>query len=249
LRFKNPREKLVFRMQAQDTSTFFFFKLWPWVEANLKRIGIGIGIAAAIVLLISFYIWKQDQKEIAAGQELTQLLVSTPPNFNTAQLADSYLQIANGYPDTHAAQRALLQSAATLFAAGRYADAQAQFEEFLNAHPESQFSGRAALGVAASLEARNETNLAVDAYQRVMNGFADPMAADSAKLALARIYESQGKMSDALNFYQDVAQANQNNSIGAEAGSALHAMELQTNAPAASTTTSPATTTLFNLGH
>jgi TolA-binding protein len=232
-------------MQAQDTSTFFFFKLWPWVEANLKRIGISAGIAAAVAFLISFYFWQQDQKEIAAGRALTQLIVSTPPNINASQLADSYLQIANGHPGTRAEQRALLQSATALFAAGRYADAQTQFGKFLDAHPDSQFSSQAALGVAASLEAQGKTDLAVGAYQKVINGFADPMAADSAKFALARIDESQDKVSDALNFYEDVAHANPNNSLGSEA--ALRAMELKAKLAPASSATAPSNS--FNLSH
>jgi TolA-binding protein len=224
-------------MQARDTSTFIFSELWPWVETNLKRIGIGIGIAAAVAFLISFYFWRQGQNEIAAGRALTQLIVSIPPDINASQLAGLYLEIANGHPGTHAAQRALLQSATTLFAAGRYADAQTQFRQFLDAHPDGQFSSQAALGMAACLEGQGKTELAAAAYQKVINGFDDPMAADSAKFALAQIDESQGKMSDALNFYEDVAHANPNNSLGSEA--AWRAMELKAELPPASSATAP----------
>src|ERR1700691_5166773 len=143
-------------MQAQEASTFVFFKLWPWVEANIKRIGIGIGIAAVAAVLISFYFWQQNQKEIAAGQALTQLIVATPPNVSASELADSYLQIANTYGGTLAAQRAVLRGAAGSFAAGQYAEAQTEFQKFLDAHPDSQFSSQAALGVAASLEAQGK---------------------------------------------------------------------------------------------
>jgi len=232
-------------MQAQDTSTFFFFKLWPWVEANLKRIGIGAGIAVAAAFLISFYFWQQDQKEIAAGRAFTQLIVSTPPDTSASQLADLYLQIANEYPGTRAAQRALLQGATVLFAAGRYADAQTEFQKSLDAHPDGQFSGQAALGVAASLEAQGKTDLAARAYQGVINGFDDPMAADRAKFALARIYESQGKVSDALNFYEDVASVNPNNSLGSEANARV--MKLKAKLPPASSATAPSD--LFNVSH
>jgi tetratricopeptide (TPR) repeat protein len=232
-------------MQAQEASTFVFFKLWPWVEANIKRIGISIGIAAVAAVLVSFYFWQQNQKEIAAGQALTQLIVATPPNVSASELADSYLQIANTYADTLAGQRALLRGAAELFAASQYAEAQTEFQKFLDARPDSQFSSQAALGVAASLEAQGKTDLAVGAYQKVINGFADPLAADSAKFALARLYESQGKMSDARNFYEEVARANPNNSIGSEA--ALRAMELKTKQSSTSSSTVPSTS--FNLSH
>ncbi|HEY3932473.1 MAG TPA: tetratricopeptide repeat protein [Verrucomicrobiae bacterium] len=232
-------------MQAQEASTFIFFKLWPWVEANIKRIGISIGIAAVVAVLVSFYFWQQNQKEIAAGQALTQLIVATPPNVSASELADSYLQIANTHGDTRAAQRALLRGATELFAAGRYAEAQTEFQKFLDAHPDSQFSGQAALGVAASLEAQGKMDLAADAYQKVVNGFTDPLAADNAKFALGRIYEAQGKTSDARNFYEEVARANPNNSLGSEA--ALRAMELKTKLSSTSSSAVPSTS--FNLSH
>ena len=94
-------------MQAQEASTFFFFKLWPWIEANIKRIAIGVSFAAAAAFLVSLYFWEQNQKEIAAGQALTQLIVATLPNVSASEVSDSYLQIANEYPGTLAAQRAL----------------------------------------------------------------------------------------------------------------------------------------------
>jgi TolA-binding protein len=232
-------------MQAQEASTFIFLKLWPWVEANIKRIGIGIGVAAVAAFVISFYFWQQNQKEIAAGQALTQLIVSTPPNVSASELADSYLQIANTHGGTLAAQRALLRGAAELFAASRYAEAQTEFQKFLDAHPDSQFSSQAALGVAASLEAQDKMDVAAGAYQKVINGFNDPLAADNAKFALGRIYEAQGKTSDARNFYEEVARANPNNSLGSEA--ALRAMELKTKQSSTSSSAVPSTS--FNLSH
>jgi TolA-binding protein len=235
-------------MQAQEASTFFFFKLWPWIEANIKRIAIGVSFAAAAAFLVSLYFWEQNQKEIAAGQALTQLIVATLPNVSASEVSDSYLQIANEYPGTLAAQRALLQSATELFAASRYADAQTGFQKFLDAHPDSQFSSQATLGVAASLEAQGKTDLAAGAYQRVINGLSDSLAANNAKFALARIYESQGKISDACNFYEEVARANPNNSLGSEA--ALRAMELKTKLPSTfNSLSSIIPSTSFNLSH
>jgi TolA-binding protein len=138
----------------------------------------------------------------------------------------------------------LLQGAAALFAAGRYADAQAQFKNFLDAHPDGAFSDQAALGVAASLDAQGKGDQAVGAYQRVLNGSSDAMAVSIAKLATARIYESEGKLKEALAFYEDVARANPNSSLGSEA--AVRAMELQTKSQPAPASTAPAAS--FNLG-
>jgi len=224
-------------IQPQDTTMAYLYKLWPWVEANKNRL-IGAGIIAVIAgFIISFYFWRQNQNEIAAGEALTEAAISTPPNANASQLADSYSKIVADFPGTRAGERAAVQSAAVLFEAGKYAEALAQFQQFVKIHPDSVFSPQAALGVAASLDAQGKTDLASSAYERVISRFSDPNAASTAKFALAQIGERQGKLAAAENFYEEVARSNPNSSLGSEA--AMRAMELKTKLPPASTPSAP----------
>ena len=210
-------------MQAQDATTVYLLKLWPWVEANKNRLIGGAVIVVVAVFLIWFIAWQREEKETAAGQALTQLAV-TPDG----QTADDYLKIATEYPDTMAGQRALLQAAAALFVEGKYTDARTQFQKYLDAHPDNEFSGQASLGVAASFDAQGKTGLAADAYQRIVNSASDPAVINAAKFALARIDDAQGHYNEALMYYEDVARSNPNGSLGAEAG--LRLMELQSRA-------------------
>ena len=224
-------------MQPQETTTAYFLKLWPWIEANKNRLIFGAVIAVIAGFLIAFHLWRQNQKELAAGQALTEAVVSTPPNANASQLAGSYSKIATDFPGTRAGERAAAQSAAVLFEAGRYTEALAEFQQFLRAHPDSVFSPQAALGVAASLDAQGKTDLAASAYQRVISRFPDPNAVSAAKFALAQIGERQGKLAAAENLYEEVARSNPNGSLGSEA--AMRAMELKTKLPPASTPSAP----------
>ncbi|MGA2853292.1 MAG: tetratricopeptide repeat protein [Verrucomicrobiota bacterium] len=212
-------------MQVQDTTTLFFLKWWPWVEANKNRLIAGGAIAAAAVFVIWFMVCQRESNEIAAGRALTQVTISS-----RGPLADAYLNVARQHPGTVAGQRALLQGAAALFDAGKFPDAQTQFQKFLDAHPVSEFSGQAALGVAASMDAQGKTDQAVGAYQRVINSSSDATVVSAAKFGLARIEESQGKFNDAIVLYQDVARANPNGSLGSEA--AMRSMELRSKLPA-----------------
>ena len=220
-------------MQVQDTTTLFFLKWWPWVEANKNRLIAGAAIAVIAVFLIWCMVCQRESKEIAAGQALTQAALSS-----SGPLADAYLKIAGQHSGTVAGQRALLQGAAALFDAGKFPDAQTQFQKFLDAHPVSEFSGQAALGVAASLDAQGKTDLAAGAYQRVINSASDATVASAAKFGLARIEESQGRLNDALALYQDVARANPNGSLGSEA--AMRLMELRSKLPAPTPAATPA---------
>jgi predicted negative regulator of RcsB-dependent stress response len=222
-------------MQAQDSTTLFLFKLWPWVEANKNRLIGGAAIAVVGIFIIWFLVSQREAKEIAAGQALTQAVLSSD-----RLSADPYLKIAEQYPGTMAGQRALMQGAAALFDAGKFTDAQAQFQKYLDANSAGEFSGEAMLGVASSLDAQGKTDLAVGAYQKVISNASDAVVVSAAKFALARIEESQGRFNDAMVLYQDVASAEPGGSLGSEA--AMHLMELrskQTVAAPAATQAAP----------
>jgi len=232
-------------MEIQDAPATYLFKLWPWFEANRIRIIWGGGVIVVAAVLISFYSWQRGQNEISAGKALTQMMSSIPRNATASQQADLYLKITTDYQGTSAGQRALLQGAAMLFAAGRYADAQAQFQKFLDVHPDSFFAAQAALGVATSLDAQGKTDLAAGVYQRIINNYSDAVAVDSARFALAQINERQGKLAEAVNLYEAIVRYNPNGSLGSEAG--LRLMELKTKLQSASPSTAPAAP--FKLSH
>ena len=221
-------------MEIQDAPAAYFFKLWPKIEANWIRIAAGGGVVVVIATLISFYSWQRDQKEITAGKALTQSVMFAPRNDAGNQQADLLLKIAGDFQSTSAGQRALLQGAAMLFEAGRYADAQTQFQKFLDIHPDGFFAAQAALGVATSLDAQDKTDLAAGAYQKVINISSDVAAANTAKFALAQIDERQNKLSDAMNLYDDIVRNNPNSEA------AQRAMELKMKLPSTPPSTTPA---------
>src|SRR5271170_6176427 len=96
-------------MQAQTETTAedLMFRLWPWIEANAKRIALGAAVVVIAVFVYSFHTYRQSQREIAAGEALTQAGISQ----SGVQLAETCLKIATDYAGTAAAQRALLQGA------------------------------------------------------------------------------------------------------------------------------------------
>ena len=237
------RERLHAFMQSQETTaTDFFFKLWPWFEANAKRLAYGAVFVVIAVFVFSFYSYRQNQNEIAAGQALTQASLSN----SSGELADACLKVAADYSGTVAGQRALLQGAAALFTSGKYADAQAQFQKFLDAYPDNSLSPQAMLGVAASLDAQGKTDAALNAYQHAAGQSSDVNVVASAKFALARLEEVRGKLAEAAKLYEEVARSYPNSSMGNEAG--LRAMELKIKSPAAPAAPAPAAAP-FTLSH
>jgi TolA-binding protein len=236
--------KIATFMQSQETTAAdFLFKLMPWFEANLKRLAYGAALVLIAVFIFSFYSYRQSQREITAGQALTQALVSD----GSSGLADACLKVAADYSGTLAGQRALLQGATALFTTGKYAEAQAQFQKFLDTYPDNFFMPQATLGVAASLDAQGKMDLAVGAYQKAINQTSDGNVVADAKFALARIDEAQGKFAEASKLYADVARTYPNSATGSEAG--RRAMELKTKSPTAAVAPAPAGTAPFSLSH
>lgn len=214
-------------MQAQDEASVFLLKLWPRIEANKKPIFAGIAVIAIAIAAFWVFSVQRQEKEIAAGEALTKLTLSQ------AVQPEAFLKIADDYSGTAAGQRALLQGATALFTAGKYADAQAQFQKYLDQHPDGELAGRAMLGVAISLDAQGKSDAAASAYQRVVNNSSDPVMVSSAKLGLAKILEAQGKYDSARNTFEEVIRANPNNSLGNDA--MWHFIQLKNKTPSSAT--------------
>jgi len=218
-------------MQLQNTPETYLFKIWPWIEANKIRMAWGGGIVIVAIGAIWIYSAQQEQKQIDAGQALTQLVLMDPRNTPLQQQADSYLGVARKYQKTAAGERAFLQSAAMLFEAGKYADAQTRFQAFLDEYPSSFFAAQAALGAASCLDAQGKPDQAAGAYQQMISRYSDVMAVNLARFALAQIDERQNKPTDALNLYGDIARALPNSQLSSEAQ--MRALELKMKQPAA----------------
>ena len=228
-------------MQSQEsTASDYLFKLWPWIEANLKRIAYVAGGVTILVFVYFYFSYSQNQKEITAGQALSQVIIS-----GNVQQADAYLKVAAEYPGTVAGQRALLEGATALFTTGKFPEAQVQFQKFLDTFPDNFFTPQALLGVAASLEAQGKTDLAISAYQKAAGQNSNISVTASAKFAIARIYDAQGKTAEAAKLYEEVARAYPNSSISNEAG--LRAMELKMKAPGTAAKPVPAAAAPFTL--
>ena len=217
-------------MQTQElTASDYLFKWWPWIEANLKRIAYVVGAVALLVVIVSYYNYSQKQKEVTAGQALSAVIASG----SASQTPDPYLKVAADYSGTVAGQRALLEGASILFTAGKFPEAQAQFQKFLDSYPDNYFTPQATLGVAASLDAQGKMDQAIGAYQKAAGQTSSISVAASAKFAIARIYEAQGRTADAARLYEEIARSYPNSSLSNEAG--LRAMELKMKSPSSPT--------------
>jgi TolA-binding protein len=228
-------------MEQNVAGLTVFEQAWAWFEANKKQIAWGACILVVVGLIVSYYVWSQGEKELLAGDSLSDAVAATLSGGNRTESADAYLKVATAHPRTSAGARALLAAAGALFTQGKYAEAQAQFQKFNRDYPDSPFRSQAMLGMAASLDALAKPEEAARAYKELIDRHPGEIVVPQAKLALARIYESQNKLNEARSLYEDIARAQGYSSIGNEAG--IKAEELRSKQPA--TLSAPAAAPAF----
>lgn len=193
------------------------FDILAWFEINKKRLIIGATASVIAGFAIYTWNWQRQQTELRASDALLRLFPVNPPANAAPPKADDFLKVATEFGGTHAASRALLLAAGTLFKEKRYSDARKQFELFTSHYGSSPFASDAAYGAAVAIEAQNMTNEAFTAYQQVFARYPGTSAADQAKLAVARIYESRNQPEPAIKLYDDLSKAGLNSPWATEA--------------------------------
>jgi predicted negative regulator of RcsB-dependent stress response len=187
-------------MESDATQFAIFYKLWAWSEAHKKQLLWGAIAVIVAGLGITFWVLQQDAKQNNANDALSKVSA----HGLSANSVDALLKVVSDYSGTPAAERAALLAASELFMAGKYTDAQAQFQKYLKDYAESPFIPQAALGVAACLDAQGKTNEAITAYQNVADRYGNENVVPQAKFAKARLLEAQGKLQEARNLYADL---------------------------------------------
>lgn len=191
---------------------------WAWLEKNRKPVIIGVVAVTVAGLLAGTMAWSKKQKEIAASEALSKVLLAQVLSGSRTEAADGLLKVASAYGGTSGGAQARLLGGGALFAGGKPAEAQTQFEKFTREYVGHAFTPQAKLGLAACLATLGKTEDAARAYKDLAEHYPNANTAPQARFALGGIYESQGKLEDAVVLYEQVARTEANNSLGSEAG-------------------------------
>jgi len=235
-------------MERNIAESHLLLDAWVWVEKNRKPVILGVAAVTAAGLLAGTMAWSKKQKQVAAGEALSQVLITQMVSGSRADAADGLLKVANSHAGTSGGAQAQLLAGGALFANGKYAEAQAQFEKFSREYVAHVLIPQAKLGLAACLAAQGKTEEATRGYKDLADRYPNANTASQARFALGVIYESQGKLEDALTLLEQVARTEMNTTIGNEAG--VRAEEIRAKLPPipmpAAVTTPPVTVTLTN---
>jgi predicted negative regulator of RcsB-dependent stress response len=231
-------------MQPVTTDSAKLYEFLAWLELNKKRVVAVIGAALLLFLVVYIYLHYREQNELAASRAL--LALRPPPQEGGPAPSTSptdLLKVASEYGSTSAGERALLLAAGNLYAEGRYADAQKQFELFRQSHSGSPLAPIAAFGIASSLDALDQVDAALGAYQSVVNQFPDDAVAARSRLAMAVLHETKNQNEQAYRIYDELSKQAGAGDVVSEAAQRLEKLQRRfpqlgrTNAPVAAATT------------
>jgi TolA-binding protein len=232
-------------MESEAVQLPLWQKVWAWFEANKRQTLWGAGAVVVIGLIVSLFVYRQEQAEVTASEALSNATLSQVSGASRTDLAEVYLKVAANYPGSQAAGRALLLAAGALFAEGKYAEAKTQFERFNKDYSNSPFRGEALLGIAACLEAQGKTNDAATAYKDLVDRHPGDAVLPQARFALGRLYEAQNKPELARNMFEEVERNNPYGSLGSEAGMRLE--ELKAKYPTLVVPPAPSTNSVLQI--
>ncbi len=217
-------------MESNVTELPLSHKLLGWFESHKTQVIYGTTAAVAVGVVVGFIAWRSNEKETAAGQALSSVMLSQlSAGTSHPDLVKSYLKVNSDYSGAPAAAQALLLAAGNLFTEGKYPEARVQFEKFVSNYGSSPFAAEAQLGAAACLEAEGKADGAIAAYKNLIDHRPGQPVIPQAKFELARLYEAQNKSDLAYNLYENVASTDPYGSLGSEAG--VRAEELKVKYP------------------
>jgi predicted negative regulator of RcsB-dependent stress response len=196
-------------MESENTQSTDLYTLLAWFEKNRKQIISAIVIVIVVGIVIAFVQWNREQKEIAAGEALSAVVMT---GNSSKPSADSLLKVAADNAGTVAAGRALLMAAGQMFTDGNVDGAQKNFQKFLTDYAGSPLTPQAKLGVAACLEAQGKKAEAIAAFKEVADRFGEANTRTHAKFSLARLNETEGKLELARDQYIELMQEAQRES-------------------------------------
>ncbi len=176
------------------------FDLLTWYEVNKQAVFIGLG--AIVVAAAGVILWKGQQRS-KLEESSGELLAAVAANKEGAPLVELQ-KVIQAHPGTPAASQAALLAGKTLFAAGKFAEARAQFEAAANTAGNDDLTAAAQYGLAACWDAENKTAEALTAYQRVIDFPGARHLGGLARITKAQVHESLGQNKEALALYDAV---------------------------------------------
>ncbi len=197
-------------MESGTPPSAGFYDFLGWLEKNKQRVAIGAGAVVLLAIIIGLFVWRSGQREMDAEQALSSVRASVVPGELPAPgMAESVAKIAEDFPKTPAAAKALLRAGTLYFDQNNFTKAQEQFDKLLRDYGDTAWVPQAVYGIAACLDAQNKPTEAIAKYNDFIRAYPSDPAAEQARLNLARLYEQTKQPALALDVLRKMTEGQQ----------------------------------------
>lgn len=200
------------------------------IAEKRREVTVGVvALVAVVVVLGIFFTWRASRNAKATTMLATALATAeaqvvplTPPAPGSPppiQQPGTYptedaraeaalpllLQTANAYPGTPAGITARYRAAATLASLGRFAEAEAQYQQVIQkAGHDSIYNRTARLGLGEAQLAEGKTDAAIATLQELATDSTSDLPLDGVLMQLGRAYVKAGKTTEAARAFTRV---------------------------------------------
>ncbi|HWN94898.1 MAG TPA: tetratricopeptide repeat protein [Methylomirabilota bacterium] len=197
-------------MESGSPPSAGFYDFLGWLDQNKQRVALGAGVAFVLAVVVGFFVWRSGQREIEAERALSSVPVAVVPGeMPPPGMAEAVAKIAEDFPKTPAAAKALLRAGTIYFDQNNFTKAQEQFDKLLRDYGETVWVPQAVYGLAACLDAQNKPSEAIAKYNDFTRAYPSDPAADQARLSLARLYEQTKQPALALDLLKKMTEGQQ----------------------------------------
>lgn len=179
--------------------------------AASSRVGLLIGLLALVLLLggtgfgVYLYYAREEKRALAMLEEANLIYLQIGPSRKTEgsenRAIEIYQSLINRYPNSRAAEEALLRLAYLYLQTSRFEKARVEFNRYLERYPRGRFVSFSWLGMAYAYEGEGNHLKSAEAFSRIVNDYPKGPLKGEAYMGLGRSYEFLGKKEQAIEVY------------------------------------------------
>ncbi len=180
------------------------------VAASQRR-GLLLGLLALVLLIggtgfgVYLYYAREEKRALAMLEEGNLVYFQVGPSRKTEgsenRAIEIYQSLINRYPNSRAAEVALLHLANLYLHTSRFEKARLEFNRYLERYPRGRFVSFSWLGMAYAYEGEGNYLKSAEAFSRIITNYSKEPLRGEASMGLGRSYEALGKKEQAIEVY------------------------------------------------
>lgn len=191
------QKRLTKKQLKQDKFVTFYFRAQGWISDNMQKLIIGVLAVLAVIVVTTYFNSQAAQDEQAASVELSKARLEFAGG-NMDNTIGILTALVSQYGTTPSGIEGRFLLANAYFRAEDYANAEANYREFVDDSDDPILKSSAMAGIAACQEQQKDYVAAAETYRDAANRFSEVFTASDNLFNAARCYVLAGEKDKAI---------------------------------------------------